>query len=128
MIQYPIEEINSKKYLRILRSVELTEKSGKKIHFDNSDDIYEVAVFRIDGKLYCVNNHCPHQNAPEIFNGILDDIKVTCPLHGWSYYLDDGRNAEPKRGLKKLSCFEIFEKNGYIYIEIPNIPIPKWRR
>lgn len=96
--------------------------------FDDSDYIYEVAIFKVDGKLYCVNNHCPHQNAPEICNGIVKGTFVTCPLHGWTYNLVDGSNAQPNRGLKRLSNFDIIEHNGWIYIEIPNIPIPKWRR
>lgn len=128
MLLYPKEIINNKEYLKICPSNELIEKRGKKILFDDSDDIYEVAIFRIAGKLYCSQNLCPHQAAPRIFEGILKGTKVTCPLHGWSYNLPDGSNCDPKRGIKSLQVFEIIEENGWIYIEIPKIELPRWRR
>lgn len=128
MIKYPIELINGKEYLRICQSKELLNRKGMKIEFDDSDEVYQVAIFRINGKLFCVQNHCPHQHAPEIFNGVLDDCVVTCPMHGWSYNLEDGINTNPRQGLRSLQTFEIIELNENIYIEKPNIPIPKWRR
>lgn len=129
MLLYPIEEIEGKEYLKLMSSKELVEKRGQKIFYDDDDDVYEVAIFRIDGKLYCSQNHCPHQHAPKIYEGTLTDkTVVTCPLHGWSYNLSDGSNCDPRRGLKSLKTFEIFEKSGWIYIEIPQIEIPKWRR
>ncbi len=126
-ILFDEEIIDGKKYLKICPSSEVFERVGKQVHFDGSDDIYQVAIFRIENKLYCTTNHCPHQNAAEIFNGVLKGLSVTCPLHGWTYNIDDGSNAEPKRGLKKLTTFEIFEKNNWVFIEYPNIPIPRWR-
>ena len=126
-ILFDEEIIDEKKYLKICKSSEVFDRSGKKIQFDDSDDIYQVAIFRIEGKLYCTTNHCPHQNAPEIFNGVLKGLQVTCPLHGWTYNIDDGSNAEPKRGMKKLTTFEVFEQDEWVYIEHPQIPIPKWR-
>lgn len=128
MIKYTIVKFADKEYLKICKSSELLPKKGMKIHFDDSDEVYEVAIFRIDGQLYCVQNHCPHQHAPEIYNGVLDNCVVTCPLHGWSYNLKDGINMNPKQGLRSLQTFDIIEKDGFIYIEKPNIPIPKWRR
>lgn len=128
MIKYPIEIINGKEYLKICSYNELHNRKGIKIQFDDSDEVYEVAIFNIDGNLYCVQNHCPHQHAPEIYKGILDDCVVTCPMHGWSYNLIDGINTNPKQGLRSLQTFEVIEINQYIYIEKPIIPIPKWRR
>jgi len=119
--------IDGKEYLKICPSSDVFDNKGKKVQFDDSDDIYQVAIFRIEGKLYCTTNHCPHQHAPEIFAGVLKKGQVTCPLHGWTYNIDDGSNAEPKRGMKKLSTFEIIEKDAWVYIEYPEIPIPKWR-
>ena len=128
MLLFPTENIDNKDYLKIAPTDELIEKRGKQIQYDDSDEVYEVALFRIDGKLYCVQNHCPHQHAPKIFEGTLSKTTVTCPLHGWSYELKDGGNCDPRRGLRSLKTFEIIEKDGWIYIEIPNIEIPKWRR
>lgn len=128
MIKYPIVNFDNKEYLKICKSSELLNGKGMKVHYDDSDEVYEVAIFRIEGLLYCVQNHCPHQHAPEIFKGLVEDCVVTCPLHGWSYNLKDGINQNPKQGLRSLETFEVIEKDNWIYIEKPNIPIPKWRR
>ncbi|MDC1068645.1 Rieske 2Fe-2S domain-containing protein [Candidatus Kapabacteria bacterium] len=128
MILFPIELINGKEYLKVFPSSEILNRRGKKIQYDDEDEVYEVAVFKIDGKFYCVQNHCPHQHAPKIFEGTLDSTKVTCPLHGWSYQLEDGSNCDPRRGLRSLQTFDIIEKNAWVYIEKPKIEIPKWRR
>jgi len=128
MINYPIEVIDGNEYLRVCSSAELLNKKGIKVHYDDSDEVYEVAIFRIDNQLFCVQNHCPHQHAPEIFNGVLDNCVVTCPLHGWSYNLKDGLNMNPRQGLRSLQTFEVIERDGYIYIENPKIEIPNWRR
>lgn len=128
MLLYSQEIINDKEYLKICPADEISEKRGKKVKFDDSDDIYEVAIFKIDGTLYCSQNLCPHQAAPKIFEGALKGTEVTCPLHGWSYDLKDGSNCDPRRGLRSLQMFEVIEEKGWIYIEVPKMEIPRWRR
>jgi nitrite reductase/ring-hydroxylating ferredoxin subunit len=51
----------------------------------------QIAVFNVDGKLYCIANKCQHQGGP-LSKGILDKEKkvVTCPWHGWKYSIIDG--------------------------------------
>ncbi len=128
MIKFPIEVIDGKEYLKICESRELHNKKGIKIQYDDIDEVFEVAIFKIEDKLYCVQNHCPHQHAPEIYNAVIDNCIITCPMHGWSYNLEDGVNTNPKKGLRSLQTFKIIELNNFIYIENPKIEIPKWRR
>jgi|GEM_PF-266495 len=147
---------NEVEFIKVCNSNELIPKKGKLIKFDEDDDM-QVAIFRINDKLYAVSNICPHRHAEEIYNGILtcqsDEILkgqtndfsevinsaekelehetekdvVTCPLHGWSYFLDSGFNTNPKQGIKRIKTYQIFEKNNEIYIEKPKLDIPKWR-
>lgn len=137
-------ELNNKQLIPVCNANELFNKKGKLIKFDEDDDM-QVAIFRIGEKLYCVSNICPHRHAEEIYNGlltcevnkleqyelleenILSDV-VTCPLHGWSYYLDSGFNTNPKQGIKRIKTYDIIEQNGIIYIEKPELDIPKWRQ
>ncbi|MFY8159738.1 MAG: Rieske (2Fe-2S) protein [Candidatus Kapaibacteriota bacterium] len=142
-------ELNNKQLIPVCNSNELFNKKGKLIKFDEDDDM-QVAIFRIGEKLYCVSNICPHRHAEEIYNGLLtcevnkleknvvpienennynelSDV-VTCPLHGWSYYLDSGFNTNPKQGIKRIKTYDIIEQNGIIYIEKPELDIPKWRQ
>lgn len=140
-------------FIKVCNSNELIPKKGKLIKFDEDDDM-QIAIFRINENLYAVSNICPHRHAEEIYNGLLScqtdenqinnkledseiqkestqktekDV-VTCPLHGWSYFLDTGYNTNPKQGIKRITTYQIFEKNGEIYIEKPKLDIPKWRK
>lgn len=49
-----------------------------------------VAVCNVNGTFFAVSNVCPHAGGP-IGDGTLEEHKVTCPYHGWSYDVRDGR-------------------------------------
>lgn len=118
---------DGKQFFRVCKSVDVYENRGKRIEFPGDDD-YVIAVFRYKGDLYCLWNICPHRHQDQIHNGIIKDGAVTCPLHGWTYNLHDGSNVIQRQGIKSLKSFDIFEEKGYVYIEKPEIDIPKWRR
>ena len=111
---------NNKTFVKALKSFQVKEKKGCVFAYDETN---EVAIFRVDGKLYCVVNICPHQHSPEIYNGIVEDKTIICPMHGWTFSLEDGRNLT---GGKGLEVFEIFEEKNYIYIEQKVLKKPKW--
>ncbi len=49
-----------------------------------------VAIANVEGTFYAVSNTCPHAGGP-IGDGKLDKHTVTCPYHGWSYDVRDGK-------------------------------------
>ncbi|MDB6094677.1 MAG: putative Rieske-type ferredoxin [Verrucomicrobia bacterium] len=49
-----------------------------------------VAVFNVDGKLYAMNNTCPHAGAP-LSDGYIKGCIVSCPWHGWDFDVTTGR-------------------------------------
>ena len=53
-----------------------------------------VAVFRHEGRLSAISNHCAHQNGP-LGEGRIIDGCVTCPWHGFQYRVTDGRSPAP---------------------------------
>ena len=57
-----------------------------------------VAVFKYEGVLSAISNHCAHQNGPlgegRIVKFLGKDC-VTCPWHGFQYRLRDGRSPDP---------------------------------
>ena len=117
---------DDKHFLNVIESKNLFESKGINIAFDEDSDM-QLAVFRIKGQLYCFSNICPHRHAEEIFNGIVQDMQITCPMHGWTYFIESGKNINPKQGLKCLKKYEIFETDGKVYVEKPALEIPKWR-
>ncbi len=60
----------------------------------------EIALFRIDGKVYAIENLCPHQHVPVLSEGSLEGTILTCPMHGWRYELTDGTCVHASGRLK----------------------------
>ena len=50
----------------------------------------EVAIFRKDGKLFAIDNICPHEGGP-LGEGTLEGTCVTCPWHGWQFDITNGK-------------------------------------
>lgn len=119
--------IDGKHFVSVCSTDSLIPEKGKKIKFDDDIDM-EVSIFKIDNEYFCVSNICPHKHQPVIYKGIVKDCTVTCPAHGWTYDLKTGENTNKHQGIKQLKKYEIFEKDGDIYIEKPKLEIPKWRQ
>ncbi|HRP02766.1 MAG TPA: Rieske 2Fe-2S domain-containing protein [Candidatus Kapabacteria bacterium] len=119
--------IDGVKYLEVCNSKDVVESKGTKIQLPDDDD-FQVAIFRINGELICLDNICPHRHADKIYDGIIKDNNVTCPLHGWTYSLQTGENINKSQGLKSLKKYHCFEQSGKVYLEEPIFEVPKWRR
>ena len=48
----------------------------------------EIAVFRVEGRLYALDNHCAHLGGP-LAEGLIEGGCVVCPWHEWCYRLDE---------------------------------------
>lgn len=127
MVKFETRVISDREYLKVCPSDEVFERKGTRIQYDEDEDM-QVAIFRISGKLYCLWNICPHRHKDQIYNGIIKDLKVICPEHGWTYSLETGENVNKRQGMRGLDKFDVFEEDGWVYIEKPNISIPKWRQ
>lgn len=99
-----------REWTRICRSVEVSERHGKHVDVDIEHDL---ALFRVDGTVYCVSNVCPHKRSPVIYDGHIEAGTVTCPLHGWRY---DVRTGCRDTGNSKLKTYEVLEADGWVYV------------
>lgn len=61
-----------------------------------------VALFRLGGEIFALDNLCLHRGGP-ICEGPIDARGVvTCPWHGWSYDIRTGTMVQdPRVGLSK---------------------------
>ncbi len=126
--KFPEKEIGGVVYARVCRSEDVFERQGKRIAFAEDIDM-QIAIFRLGGKVHCLHNICPHRHADRMHDGIIRNGEVTCPLHGWTYFIESGENADPRQGRKNLAKYAVFEEDGYVWVEKPDIKaIPKWRR
>jgi nitrite reductase/ring-hydroxylating ferredoxin subunit len=121
-----IREINGKMLIKVCESKRLPEKRGIKVHFPEDEDL-QIAVFRVKGEIYVVDNICPHRHQDRLYEGIIKDETITCPLHGWTYSLVNGNNLNKRQGVKMLECYYGTDYEGWIWVEKPKLKIPKWR-
>ena len=49
-----------------------------------------VALCNVGGSFHAVSAICPHAGGP-LADGTLEGATLTCPLHGWSYDVRDGK-------------------------------------
>ena len=86
-------------------------KEGERNTFKVGD--IPVACFRIDGRVYVIDDECAHENGP-LGEGDVDGFVVTCPYHDWRYDVRTGDClTDPDRF---LSCFAVKEHDGYIWV------------
>ena len=76
----------------------------------------DLCVAVLDGRLYAVQNACPHQGAP-LAAGSLQEGYVVCPYHAWRFRLSDGkpeRDADPP-----LQIYEVRRYGEEVFVRLP---------
>ncbi len=96
-------------YVRVASLNEIPEGRSKLVNVDGDD----IAVWRIGGKCYAINNVCPHQHFSKLNEGTLDGLYLTCPMHGWTFNLEDGR---PKTGSGLAKVYRVRIENGEVLV------------
>lgn len=76
-------------FVSVAKLSELKEGKGKKVTVSEG---LEVAIFKIGGKVYAVQENCPHQGGP-LSDGDVEGTVVMCPWHGMTYDLSTGKAA-----------------------------------
>ena len=77
---------------------------------------YEIALFNVSGRLYALEDMCPHQGAP-LADGWLDaaSCTVTCSWHGWCF---DVRSGAMKLGdgFEGVPSFEVRIEGDDVFV------------
>lgn len=74
----------------------------------------EIAVFRgRNGKLFAVQNICPHRNVP-LADGMMAGENVVCPGHGHRFDLQSGQGSEKH---ECLCTYPVYLENNDIILE-----------
>ncbi|MBV8160947.1 MAG: nitrite reductase (NAD(P)H) small subunit [Acidimicrobiia bacterium] len=74
-----------------------------------------VALFRVDGRVYALDNACQHVGGP-LVEGIVEDGCVTCPWHEWRYRLEDGRRIGP--GAVAVRSYPVRVTAGEVWVQV----------
>jgi 3-phenylpropionate/trans-cinnamate dioxygenase ferredoxin subunit len=78
-------------------------------------DGVEVAVFRLEGHYYAVEDACTHDGA-EIASGRLVGSEIICPRHGARFCLKTGKVLSPP-AYEDLSTYPVRVEDGRIQVE-----------
>lgn len=101
-------------YFYICQKDDLKDSVGTRFYVNYTD----IAVFKIKENIYVLSNICPHQHSPAIHEGFVENGSVVCPLHGWTFFLENGKLHNGNRGLES---YPVKIDNGKIFSKI----IPK---
>jgi len=94
----------------IIKSQELAEGSAKLVRARGE----EMAVFKTNGRLYGIQNICPHEGG-QLCNGWIDGGEVVCPLHGYKFDLKTGAcSTDPKL---KVKVFKLVAQGDQFLLE-----------
>ncbi len=75
-----------------------------------------IALFRDgSGAVFALKDKCPHKGGP-LSQGIVSRGQVTCPLHGMTIGLCDGRAAPPDEGCTETYSVKI--ESGQVFLWI----------
>lgn len=101
-----------KDFVRICKISDLDESQGRKFRLDSET---EIAVFKVKDKIFAVDNVCPHNHTPKMFEGFIQNECVVCPVHFYEFSLTSGESKAFEGG--KLRIFEIKIEDGILYIK-----------
>jgi nitrite reductase/ring-hydroxylating ferredoxin subunit len=98
-------------FFKVCKYSDLKENIGQRFFVDNVD----VAIFKVEGKVYALANVCLHQKAAIIYEGFVEDGIVTCPAHGWQFELKTGKVPF---GISGLASYEVEIINDDVYVKV----------
>ncbi len=95
---------DGEEWTQIARTVDVSERQGFRVEIDIEHDL---ALFRVQGTVRAVTNVCPHKRIACIYDGIVDNGAITCPMHAWRFDLTTGDNVNGGGGLRVYAVREV---------------------
>ena len=107
----------SLKFEKVCKVSDIPEnKRGRKYTIDDNTDI---AIFKIEEKIYAVSNICPHNQSQVMYDGRVDEkLFLECPVHGWKFHLVTGETAPECEAISsKLETYKVKIENDEVWVE-----------
>ncbi len=95
----------------VCRVSDLAEGLGRTFYLGKK----AIAVFLIEGKVYAIDDTCPHMGA-SLGSGFVENGTVTCPWHFWRFRIADGKWADnPRMG---IGCYPARIEGDAVQIQL----------
>src|SRR5690348_9516118 len=95
----------------VCKTADVVDGEGKTVCLDNK----LIAVFRVDGQYFAIDDVCPHMGA-SLSGGYVENGIGTCPWHAWRFRLSDGAWADNPR--VKTGCYPIRVVGEEIQVQV----------
>ena len=73
----------------------------------------EFVIANVGGRYFAVDGRCEHAGA-RLVRGYLDDCRLVCPLHGWTYDMRDGRIVKPPLDRRRIQSYTVRVSAGMV--------------
>lgn len=74
-----------------------------------------IAVANVEGRFYAISNTCLHRGGP-LGQGTLSGKEVTCPWHGWSFDVTNGKVSHS--GSAGVACYPVEVRGDHIFADL----------
>ncbi len=74
-----------------------------------------ICLATVNGKTTAMDNVCPHRGA-SLSEGTIEDGKLVCPWHGWTFHLSDG-SAEGMPN-ERVQLYQLHTKDNDVLIDL----------
>jgi len=76
----------------------------------------DLALFKIEGKVYCIDNKCTHAGGP-LADGQLEDNKVTCPWHNAQFDVCSGEKLTAP-AMENVKSYAVNVEGEEIFVDV----------
>ena len=98
-------------FILVGRTDEVQEGKGRVIKVNDKS----VALFRVDGRFYAINNICPHQGGP-LGKGKVKGFLVTCPWHDLQFDIRSGFGGDG--GGNCVASYDVKIDGSDVYVSL----------
>ena len=74
-----------------------------------------IALANVGGSIHAISNACLHRGGP-LGQGPLEGVLVTCPWHGWSYDVTNGKVGHDQSA--GVACYPVEIRAEEIFVDI----------
>lgn len=105
-------EEGTKKFVAVANESEIPEGEARVFHLEYC----RVAVCRVEGHLYAIEDVCSHDNGP-LGEGCLRGYEIECPRHGARFDVRTGAVTRMP-AVAPVPAYPVKIENGRVWVEV----------